>query len=159
MVRFTRSGGNATLQVDSWPVIERYPAGKPVNVYPGKILGKTKWKTKHCFAFDSPNCGFSEKPSSIYWTLESCECTAVLYCSWYSVQMAFCRRPWRHTLSFAKFRTSVKPEKRTHKRHNMAELFFTRSLHSNKGKALSKVTQLKFKAKARNIVTLFCARK
>lgn len=28
VVRFTRSGGNATLQVDSWPVIERYPAGK-----------------------------------------------------------------------------------------------------------------------------------
>ncbi|XP_075840425.1 neurexin-1 isoform X12 [Microtus pennsylvanicus] len=27
VVRFTRSGGNATLQVDSWPVIERYPAG------------------------------------------------------------------------------------------------------------------------------------
>ncbi|EOB06812.1 Neurexin-1-alpha [Anas platyrhynchos] len=27
VVRFTRSGGNATLQVDNWPVIERYPAG------------------------------------------------------------------------------------------------------------------------------------
>ncbi|XP_077901853.1 neurexin-2-beta isoform X38 [Ictidomys tridecemlineatus] len=27
VVRFTRSGGNATLQVDSWPVNERYPAG------------------------------------------------------------------------------------------------------------------------------------
>ncbi|POI31305.1 hypothetical protein CIB84_004943 [Bambusicola thoracicus] len=26
VVRFTRSGGNATLQVDNWPVIERYPA-------------------------------------------------------------------------------------------------------------------------------------
>lgn len=37
VVRFTRSGGNATLQVDSWPVIERYPAGKPVSGYPGKI--------------------------------------------------------------------------------------------------------------------------
>lgn len=31
VVRFTRSGGNATLQVDNQPVIERYP--------PGKILG------------------------------------------------------------------------------------------------------------------------
>lgn len=31
VVRFTRSGGNATLQVDSWPVIERYPAGKVIN--------------------------------------------------------------------------------------------------------------------------------
>lgn len=38
VVRFTRSGGNATLQVDSWPVIERYPAGKPGSVCPGKIL-------------------------------------------------------------------------------------------------------------------------
>ncbi|EPQ06496.1 Neurexin-2-alpha [Myotis brandtii] len=27
VVRFTRSGGNATLQVDSWPINERYPAG------------------------------------------------------------------------------------------------------------------------------------
>eukprot|EP00061_Rhincodon_typus_P015152 g42672.t1 len=26
IVRFTRSGGNATLQVDNWPVIERYPS-------------------------------------------------------------------------------------------------------------------------------------
>ncbi|GCC17433.1 hypothetical protein chiPu_0022288, partial [Chiloscyllium punctatum] len=25
VVRFTRSGGNATLQVDNWPVNERYP--------------------------------------------------------------------------------------------------------------------------------------
>lgn len=41
VVRFTRSGGNATLQVDSWPVIERYPAGKPVSVYRGKTLWKT----------------------------------------------------------------------------------------------------------------------
>lgn len=28
VVRFTRSGGNATLQVDNQPVIERYPAGR-----------------------------------------------------------------------------------------------------------------------------------
>ncbi|XP_072101583.1 neurexin-1-beta-like isoform X2 [Mobula birostris] len=27
VVRFTRSGGNATLQVDNWPVNERYPVG------------------------------------------------------------------------------------------------------------------------------------
>ncbi|XP_055974593.1 neurexin-1 isoform X26 [Sorex fumeus] len=31
VVRFTRSGGNATLQVDSLPVIERYPAGNNDN--------------------------------------------------------------------------------------------------------------------------------
>lgn len=58
VVRFTRSGGNATLQVDSWPVIERYPAGKPVNVYRGKILWKTNWKTKHCFRPFHPILGF-----------------------------------------------------------------------------------------------------
>lgn len=28
VVRFTRSGGNATLQVDNQPVIERYPSGR-----------------------------------------------------------------------------------------------------------------------------------
>ncbi|KAM4804304.1 neurexin-1 isoform 36-T36 [Urocitellus parryii] len=33
VVRFTRSGGNATLQVDSWPVIERYPAGKQLTIF------------------------------------------------------------------------------------------------------------------------------
>lgn len=32
VVRFTRSGGNATLQVDNHPVIERYPPGKCVGV-------------------------------------------------------------------------------------------------------------------------------
>ncbi|XP_014108339.1 PREDICTED: neurexin-1-beta isoform X4 [Pseudopodoces humilis] len=31
VIRFTRSGGNATLQVDNWPVIERYPAGNNDN--------------------------------------------------------------------------------------------------------------------------------
>ncbi|MEQ2197292.1 hypothetical protein XENOCAPTIV_027211 [Xenoophorus captivus] len=29
VVRFTRSGGNATLQVDNQPVIERFPSGRP----------------------------------------------------------------------------------------------------------------------------------
>ena len=29
IVRFTRSGGNATLQLDELPVIERYPSGRP----------------------------------------------------------------------------------------------------------------------------------
>lgn len=27
VVRFTRNGGNATLQVDNWPVNEHYPTG------------------------------------------------------------------------------------------------------------------------------------
>lgn len=29
VIRFTRSGGNATLQLDDLPVIERYPSGRP----------------------------------------------------------------------------------------------------------------------------------
>ncbi|XP_058134530.1 neurexin-1 isoform X39 [Dasypus novemcinctus] len=33
VVRFTRSGGNATLQVDNWPVIERYPAGRQLTIF------------------------------------------------------------------------------------------------------------------------------
>jgi hypothetical protein len=31
VVRFTRNGGNATLQVDNWPVNEHYPTG---NIFP-----------------------------------------------------------------------------------------------------------------------------
>lgn len=27
LVRFTRNGGNATLQVDNWPVNEHFPSG------------------------------------------------------------------------------------------------------------------------------------
>lgn len=39
VVRFTRNGGNATLQVDSWPVNEHYPTGTcffsfSLSVYP-----------------------------------------------------------------------------------------------------------------------------
>ncbi|TNN76199.1 Neurexin-2-beta [Liparis tanakae] len=33
VVRFTRSGGNATLQVDSHPVIERYPPGRQLTIF------------------------------------------------------------------------------------------------------------------------------
>lgn len=33
IVRFTRSGGNATLQVDDLPVIERYPTGKAILLF------------------------------------------------------------------------------------------------------------------------------
>ena len=39
VVRFTRSGGNATLQVDSWPVNERYPAGR----WPGAEVWREGW--------------------------------------------------------------------------------------------------------------------
>ncbi|KAM9450245.1 neurexin-2-beta-like isoform 2-T2 [Clarias gariepinus] len=33
VVRFTRSGGNATLQVDNQPVIERYPTGRQLTIF------------------------------------------------------------------------------------------------------------------------------
>ncbi|XP_072887462.1 neurexin-2-like isoform X23 [Hemitrygon akajei] len=33
VVRFTRSGGNATLQVDNWPVNERYPVGRQLTIF------------------------------------------------------------------------------------------------------------------------------
>ncbi|XP_061104014.1 neurexin 2a isoform X5 [Conger conger] len=33
VVRFTRSGGNATLQVDNQPVIERYPIGRQLTIF------------------------------------------------------------------------------------------------------------------------------
>ncbi|CAH2255106.1 neurexin-1 isoform X19 [Pelobates cultripes] len=46
IVRFTRSGGNATLQVDNWPVIERFPAGRQLTIFNSqatiKIGGKDR---------------------------------------------------------------------------------------------------------------------
>ncbi|XP_035261801.1 neurexin 1a isoform X18 [Anguilla rostrata] len=46
IVRFTRSGGNATLQVDDLPVIERYPAGRQLTIFNSqttiKIGGKDR---------------------------------------------------------------------------------------------------------------------
>ncbi|XP_037388920.1 neurexin 2b isoform X9 [Pygocentrus nattereri] len=33
VVRFTRSGGNATLQVDNQPVIERFPSGRQLTIF------------------------------------------------------------------------------------------------------------------------------
>lgn len=35
IIRFTRSGGNATLQLDDLPVIERYPSGRPCPAHIG----------------------------------------------------------------------------------------------------------------------------
>ncbi|KAM4772825.1 neurexin-1 isoform 16-T16 [Rhinophrynus dorsalis] len=46
VVRFTRSGGNATLQVDNWPIIERFPAGRQLTIFNSqatiKIGGKDR---------------------------------------------------------------------------------------------------------------------
>ncbi|XP_033622607.1 neurexin 3 isoform X22 [Fukomys damarensis] len=33
VVRFTRNGGNATLQVDNWPVSEHYPTGRQLTIF------------------------------------------------------------------------------------------------------------------------------
>ncbi|XP_049681542.1 neurexin 3 isoform X41 [Accipiter gentilis] len=33
VVRFTRNGGNATLQVDTWPVNEHYPTGRQLTIF------------------------------------------------------------------------------------------------------------------------------
>uniref|UniRef100_A0A8D0C1J2 Laminin G domain-containing protein n=1 Tax=Salvator merianae TaxID=96440 RepID=A0A8D0C1J2_SALMN len=33
IVRFTRNGGNATLQVDGWPVNEHYPSGRQLTIF------------------------------------------------------------------------------------------------------------------------------
>ena len=44
VIRFTRSGGNATLQLDELPVIERYPSGRPCPAPPTRadaVLGQT----------------------------------------------------------------------------------------------------------------------
>lgn len=51
VVRFTRSGGNATLQVDNQPVIERFPSGKEGSAMSTNNRGlivsekaQTRWK-------------------------------------------------------------------------------------------------------------------
>ncbi|XP_053301849.1 neurexin-3b [Pleuronectes platessa] len=33
LVRFTRNGGNATLQVDNWPINEHFPAGRQLTIF------------------------------------------------------------------------------------------------------------------------------
>ncbi|KAE8586130.1 hypothetical protein XENTR_v10021560 [Xenopus tropicalis] len=33
VVKYTRNGGNATLQVDNWPVNEHYPGGRPLTIF------------------------------------------------------------------------------------------------------------------------------
>lgn len=42
VVRFTRSGGNATLQVDNQPVIERFPSGRTT------LHSTRMWTMKYC---------------------------------------------------------------------------------------------------------------
>lgn len=63
VVRFTRSGGNATLQVDSWPVNERYPAGRP----PGRSEVWREWPGRAgrplIGALPAPGAGLSREAS------------------------------------------------------------------------------------------------
>ncbi|XP_040267195.1 neurexin 3 isoform X2 [Bufo bufo] len=33
VVKYTRNGGNATLQVDNWPINEYYPGGRPLTIF------------------------------------------------------------------------------------------------------------------------------
>ncbi|XP_063295672.1 neurexin 3 isoform X8 [Pelobates fuscus] len=33
VVRYTRNGGNATLQVDNWPINEHFPGGRPLTIF------------------------------------------------------------------------------------------------------------------------------
>lgn len=44
VVRFTRNGGNATLQVDSWPVNEHYPTGTYFFVFAFLFLSACNYK-------------------------------------------------------------------------------------------------------------------
>lgn len=48
VVRFTRSGGNATLQVDNQPVIERFPSGRNR----GPNLGTEGWRELSVLRFE-----------------------------------------------------------------------------------------------------------
>lgn len=48
VIRFTRSGGNATLQLDDLPVIERYPSGRPCPAH----ISPTHQPAQHCLSWD-----------------------------------------------------------------------------------------------------------
>lgn len=47
LVRFTRNGGNATLQVDNWPINEHFPTGRPAPICPLSQLVKTLVHSNH----------------------------------------------------------------------------------------------------------------
>jgi hypothetical protein len=105
--------------VDSWPVIERYPAGKGVNMYPGKIL----WKTKHCFASVSPSCGFLRN-HQVFIRLYS---HVNVMLSWIVLATVY---KW-HFIGelegtrciICKIQDISETKKCTHKRHSMSKLF------------------------------------
>ncbi|XP_048061925.1 neurexin-1b-beta isoform X12 [Megalobrama amblycephala] len=59
IVKFTRSGGNATLQVDDLPVIERYPTGRQLTIFNSQMTIQIGgWERDHSRAFQGQMSGF-----------------------------------------------------------------------------------------------------
>ncbi|XP_059422825.1 neurexin-1a-like isoform X3 [Carassius carassius] len=59
IVKFTRSGGNATLQVDDLPVIERYPTGRQLTIFNSQMTIQIGgWEKDHNRAFQGQMSGF-----------------------------------------------------------------------------------------------------
>ncbi|XP_026080625.1 neurexin-1a-like isoform X8 [Carassius auratus] len=59
IVKFTRSGGNATLQVDDLPVIERYPTGRQLTIFNSQMTIQIGgWEKDHSRAFQGQMSGF-----------------------------------------------------------------------------------------------------
>ncbi|KAK7140777.1 hypothetical protein R3I94_013148 [Phoxinus phoxinus] len=59
IVRFTRSGGNATLQVDDLPVIERFPTGRQLTIFNSQMTIQIGgWERDHSRSFQGQMSGF-----------------------------------------------------------------------------------------------------
>ncbi|XP_059374150.1 neurexin-1b-beta-like [Carassius carassius] len=59
IVKFTRSGGNATLQVDNLPVIEHYPTGRQLTIFNSqRTIQIGGWERDHSCAFQGKMSGF-----------------------------------------------------------------------------------------------------
>ncbi|XP_077093745.1 neurexin-1b-beta isoform X2 [Siphateles boraxobius] len=59
IVKFTRSGGNATLQVDDLPVIERFPTGRQLTIFNSqKTIQIGGWERDHSRSFQGQMSGF-----------------------------------------------------------------------------------------------------
>uniref|UniRef100_A0A8C1B8Q3 Laminin G domain-containing protein n=1 Tax=Cyprinus carpio carpio TaxID=630221 RepID=A0A8C1B8Q3_CYPCA len=59
IVKFTRSGGNATLQVDDLPVIERYPTGRQLTIFNSQMTIQIGgWERDHSRTFQGQMSGF-----------------------------------------------------------------------------------------------------
>uniref|UniRef100_A0A8C1P768 Laminin G domain-containing protein n=1 Tax=Cyprinus carpio TaxID=7962 RepID=A0A8C1P768_CYPCA len=59
IVKFTRSGGNATLQVDDLPVIVRYPTGRQLTIFNSQMTIQIGgWERDHSRTFQGQMSGF-----------------------------------------------------------------------------------------------------